>query len=68
MMDKLELAELAEHYEDKAMFYARHLFNINGVPTGYASDPDSHREEVAYVANCFTIAAALRARAEGGRA
>jgi hypothetical protein len=63
-MDKLELAELAEHYENKAMFYVGYLFN--GVPTGYASDPDSHREEVAYVANCFTIAAALRAR-EGAK-
>jgi hypothetical protein len=44
------------YYEARALFYAPHLFNENGVPAGYADDPDSHREEVAYVANCFTIA------------
>ncbi len=61
-MSAAVLYALADHYERAAMRHAMHLFKY-GVSTGYAINPESHEAEVAYVANCFTVAAALRAQA-----
>ena len=64
---RMTLMELALHYERQAMLYAPKLFSENGLPKGWADDPQSHEAEVAYVANCFTVAASLRARAQWHR-
>lgn len=45
---------------DRALTRSSNLFNCNGVPM---EDGTRHVQDVAYVANLFTIAGALRKRA-----
>jgi hypothetical protein len=46
--------------QERALTQSSNLFNCNGVPIECG---EGHEQSVAYVANLFTIAAALRKRA-----
>jgi hypothetical protein len=52
--------EQARMIQDRALARSSNLFNTYGVPI---ADDSEHELAVAYVANLFTIAAALRERA-----
>jgi hypothetical protein len=52
--------EQSRMIQERALSRSSNLFNCNGVPM---EDGVRHVHDVAYVANLFTIAAALRERA-----